>query len=153
MPRPARKGFIVSSGKEVMRLNGEHEGSVRISGLVLERKNPNGVFEPFVILEVGIETKTYEELLDDVRLWRSCGSVGIIMMLNVKENTRYRFPERARERIPTRASISQDDFHLVGSWGPVVYQGFTFVDSSSEASLEVWTKSGRRAQWVSFTQV
>lgn len=141
---------MVSSGKVVMRFNGKYEGSVRIPGLVLERKNPNGFFEPFVVLEVGIETKTYEELLDDVRLWMSCESIEMIIILNVKENTRYGFPENAREKIPTRASISQDDFHLAGAWGPVVYQGFTFVDSISEASLEVWTKSGRRAQWVSF---
>lgn len=153
MPRSAQRKFIVSSGKEVMVFNGKHEGSVKIPGLVLERKNPNGFFDPLVVLEVSIAAETYEELLDDVRLWMSCESVGTILVLNVKENTRYRFPEHARDKIRTQASISKDDFHLVDAWGPVLYQGFTFVDSISEVSLEVWTKSGRHAQWVSFWQV
>lgn len=140
---------MVSSGKEFIGFTGKYEGSVKVPDLALELKDSRGFFEPLVVLEVGM-TETYEELLGDIHLWMSCESIEMIIILNVKETKRYRFPENAREKIPTQASISKDDFHLVDAWGPVVYKGFTFVDSIGEVSLEVWTKSGRRAQWVSF---
>ena len=38
--------------------------------------------------------------------------LGVIIILNVKERKHKKFPENARER----ASISQNDFHLLGAW-------------------------------------
>ena len=149
MPRPARKDFMVSSGKEFTGFSGKYEGSVKVPDLALELKDSRGCFEPHVVVEVGM-SETDEELLGDIHLWMSCESIEAVIILNVKETKRYRFPENARDKIPTQASIAKDDCHLVDAWGPVVYQGFVFVESIGEVSLEVWTKSGRRAQWVSY---
>lgn len=144
---------MISSGKEFIEFGGKYEGSVKVPDLALELKDANGFFQPLVVLEVGM-TETYEELLEDIHLWMSCDSIQMIIILNVKETQRYRFPENARDRMPTEiASISKNDFHLLGAWGPVIYQGFTFVDAISEVLLEVWTKSGKRAEWVSFMAI
>ena len=117
--------------------------------MAFQVKNTKGFFEPLVVLEVGV-SQTQDELREIVDLWMSFRTIRFAVIVNVVEEPRYKISPESSIDLPQRLSdVQQNDFISQSQYGPVKYKGYTFVNSITHATIEIWSRRGMEGRWVS----
>ena len=138
----------MSTNKEFSGFEGRYGNAVKTPDMAFQVKNTKGFFEPLVVLEVGV-SQTQEELREIVDLWMNFRTVRIAVIVNIVEEPKYKSPD-SPSNLPQRLSdVQQNDFTSETQYGPVTYKGYTFVNSITQATIEIWSRRGIEDQWVS----
>ena len=147
LSRPIRTRIDIAMSQNFHGFRGEFSGSSKTPDLAVQFKNDTGGREIKFILEVGF-SETYEELVKDAQLWlEGKPEVSVVWIVKFEESPRYQCPTRdlddqAFEQLgfPKLEEIHDQDFTSMGRYGPVIYNGLTWVAPISTAFLEVWKR-------------
>lgn len=147
LSRPIRTRMYIATSQNFQGFRGEFSASSKTPDLAVQFKNDTGGLEVRFILEVGF-SETYEELVDDARLWlEGKPEASVVWIVKFEESPRYQCPtcnlddeEFEQLGFPEPEEIRDQDFTLTGRYGPVTYKGLTWVAPISTAFLEVWKR-------------
>jgi len=124
---------------------GIYTGSEKVPDLALDIKNNMGVGKVKFVVEVGF-LETYEELVQDAKLWFGGNeTVLLVMLVKLEEDPCYwcsirDLTERefAELEFPPRNEIEDQPFTISGPYGPAEYKGFKWVGKIA-GIFEFWT--------------
>ena len=141
------EGIDLVLGEDFKTFGGSWEDSEKRPDLGVEAVNANGVSEIKWVLETGF-TETYEELVEDARLWlEGCPEVSTVVLVKFHETPEYRCPVGFDESpedlgIPSDVrAILRQDVVLNGEYGPAYYKDIEWVGQISEAFMEIWVRN------------
>jgi hypothetical protein len=142
---PERWDFDIAFNQNFNGFSGQYAGSCKVPDLAVEFTNAAGDCPPKFILEIGL-SETYEDLLQDARLWLEGNDyVSIVVLVKFVETPKYRSPRlRTKDLVdldfPKAPELKEHHFNMEGEYGPVSYKGIKWAGVISEAFLEVWKR-------------
>lgn len=157
LPGQLSSRISTAANRDFRGFGGHYTGSNKTPDLAVQFKNDAGNREIKFVLEVGF-SETYEDLLQDAKLWlEGKHEVSVVVLVKFEETPSYQCPVRDEDlealEFPSESEINIVDFELQEEYGPVVYKGLQWVGCISTAYMEVWkrdpvtglaTKNGNR---------
>ena len=148
LPLLIRSSISVVTGDEFTAFKGAYSFSKRIPDLAIKSTNDKGDTDIKFALEVGL-SETYEELLEDARLWlEGTSTVSMVLIIKLEENPRYKCPtscltddEFAQLMFPPRSDIKGGLFDFDAPYGPVSYKGYRWCGGIT-GYMEFWARDG-----------
>jgi hypothetical protein len=148
LPSSIQNRMNVATNEDFGGFAGTYSGSSKTPDLAIQLKNANGKREIKFVLEVGF-SETYQELVDDAKLWlEGKEEVSLVMLVKFTETPSYRCPARnlgdhelEQLEFPEPADIQVTNFNSGGEYGPVTYKGLQWAGVISEAFIELWTRN------------
>jgi len=118
-------------------------GSEKVPDLALRIKPDMRVRQVKFVAKIGF-SETYEELVQDAKLWlKGKKTVSLVMLIKLEEDPYYLCPmqnfteSEFEQEFPPMNEIEDQLFTLSGPYGPAVYKGFVWVGKIS-VSFEFW---------------
>ena len=144
LPLPIQSSISVVAGQGFTDFKGAYSFSSRIPDLAIKSTDNEGVTDIKFALEVGF-LETYEELVEDARLWlEGTSTVLMVLIIKLEEDPSYKCPIRrltdddfARLMFPPMNEINREPFVFDGPYGPVSYQGFQWCGRIT-GYMEYW---------------
>ena len=146
LPRSLRD-FNITTNENFRGFSRQYSGSCKVPDLAVEFTDAAGDLNPKFVVEIGL-SETYEELLQDARLWlEGTDPVSIVLLVKFVENPKYRSPlsnQRYKDIVdlnfPEASEIKAHHFNMERDYGPVTYKGLRRAGEISETFLEVWKR-------------
>lgn len=143
-----RKRLAVVGNQRVGAFAGAYEGSKKEPGVLFKYKGQNVLYT--AVVEIGF-SETYEELLDDVKIWiEGNRDVRTVILIKVEENPRYHSPVLKLEddevdafgfphprELKTSMVVLKDPNN---SFGPLQINNLVWVNKMS-VFLEIWKRN------------
>ncbi|KAL1965263.1 hypothetical protein VTN77DRAFT_5865 [Rasamsonia byssochlamydoides] len=148
LPEDIKWSATLSTNENFNDFAGEYSGSQKVTDLNFMVEDASGTDQPRFILEIG-HSETYEELLEDAKLWLNGNhNVSVVVLVKLIETPAYHCPlrhpdtnDRIRLGIPAGPSqLRGEDFLMAGEYGPITYRGLTWMGKMSEVFMEVWRR-------------
>ena len=143
LPPSIRDRISIARNQKYEIFEGIYTGSEKVADLALRIKHDMGVREVKFVAKIGF-SETYEELVQDAKLWPEGNkTVSLVMLVKLEEDPCYLCPmqdlteSRFEPEFPLMNEIEDQLFTLSGPYGPAVYTGFEWVGKIS-GFFEFW---------------
>lgn len=148
LPPADRSRIGFRTNEDTNGFSGQYTGSIKSPDLKVTFEDARGVSKVKLVIEVGF-AESYEDLVADARLWLDgMQSVCVVILAKYYEFPPYRNPvgnlgkeDIEQLRFADVSAIDSAAFTIEREYGPVVYNGYTWVGQLSKAFIEVWKRS------------
>ena len=145
LPEDTGDRISMVTGEDYNSFGGGWFGSGKRPDLGIQIKTLDGNVELKWILETGF-SETYNELLDDVRLWlEGLSEVAMVVIVKFGESPKYRCPgsfdqELEDQGLSEGLAVKPKDIILRGDYGPATYNNLVWVGNITEIFMENWIR-------------